>query len=96
MPASKFVNKLFKGIPGFLTAFCLTQIDGIAEDFHNQMMCGLLFLAQVFQTGEPLFSVETSAAENPSRFSTATCGYGAKMFPISTPPTNLNVSSLYP
>lgn len=37
----------------FPSAFCLSPVDRIPDDFQSQMLCGLLFLAVVLRVGEP-------------------------------------------
>ena len=71
----EFVCWPFKRKLGFPAAFCLSlslsqqEGRGIPADFHSQMLCGILFPALVYQTGElcvelrPLDSQGTSAAE---------------------------------
>lgn len=48
-----FVCRPSKKILGFLVAFHLTCRDGITSDFHNQMFCGVFFLALGLWAGEP-------------------------------------------
>lgn len=92
MPASEFVS-------GFPAAFCLPGEVEESVDFHNQMLCGLLFLTLVLQPREPGMGLRPSllkrgpTAEIPSGFLTTTCGCRASLFHVSASPTSLSMAS---
>lgn len=80
-----------RGCLVFLSAFRLTQMDGISANFHSQVLCGLLFQALVLHSGWGAWggaetthsSVGTSAADIFPLISTAAHGIGpAHLVPL--------------